>query len=404
MQLSLDVLDRTYPHQVVDCLLPGLGGAEAVAEESVADPDSPSPTTASTQDTAEALALDPADAAPSAVPHPDAAAPGPSRRTSRSSRASLDLHGGAEAGPSAGGPQDSPPGRPRRSIEAAFGLDEHPTGRAQRSIEAGVGWFGRPRMHNPNQGFQPQTGASAAPANADRPGGWRALLQSPMTLHSAVRELECALPTLRAASCSSSPSPLACPGCPGCSALHRLQRAVRAAADGEPMASHPSRHFDTVLPSCAHITCSKRHVSAIFVCMRTASHFVRGCQWPEGLCREQAWMDMRFADARLEARFVRWQAPVLARADRIHAALLALLLLVVLVLAAALGFACRRGVVALLAGVEDLGHAQGFVYDSPPGIQHSGVPPGILPTWQVACHGSCARTAVTVVCPDTHTL
>lgn len=70
-------------------------------------------------------------------------------------------------------------------------------------------------------------------------------------------------------------------------------------------------------------------------------------------------MDMRFADARLEARFVRWQAPVLGRADRIHAALLALLLLMVLVLAATLGFACRRGVVALLAGVEDLGPAQG---------------------------------------------
>ncbi|KAK9819391.1 hypothetical protein WJX81_001197 [Elliptochloris bilobata] len=61
-----------------------------------------------------------------------------------------------------------------------------------------------------------------------------------------------------------------------------------------------------------------------------------------------AWTDMRFTDGRLEARFSRWQAPALARSDRVHAVLLAVALTVGLLLPGA-PF-CWRGAAAPVVG------------------------------------------------------
>lgn len=61
---------------------------------------------------------------------------------------------------------------------------------------------------------------------------------------------------------------------------------------------------------------------------------------------------MRFEDGRLEARFSRWQAPALGRADRVHGALLAaghsVALLARLLLPTAA--ACPHGAAAHVAG------------------------------------------------------
>ncbi len=59
---------------------------------------------------------------------------------------------------------------------------------------------------------------------------------------------------------------------------------------------------------------------------------------------------MCFADARAEARFARWRAPALARADRAHAALLVLLHAAGAAAVVAHGLAPLRGVGDLLAG------------------------------------------------------
>ncbi len=64
---------------------------------------------------------------------------------------------------------------------------------------------------------------------------------------------------------------------------------------------------------------------------------------------------MRFADARAEARFARWRAPALARADRAHAALLVLLHAAGAAAVVARGLVLLRGVGDLLAGTRRRG-------------------------------------------------
>ena len=292
-QLALDVLDRAFPHHVVDCLLPGLGSSELLEDADAALSDSELPS------------------APAAVPAHRSPECGSCAAAGAHRSAELQFlprSPGVQRGGSAGHSNGAPAG------------DEGGPERHARTGDADL-------VQGNGGGRTVRSGAESN--DALRPSGWRALVRDSAALSEGLCRTA---PAPKASPRAAAPTPAACARC-----VQRPQAALYWSRDA------PS------VRSCSQ-TCTARApvrtcmLLPVIACLHQPARLLpdqaghhRHCSQPpralhelsqrvtsgRGLLGRQAWTDMRFADGRLEARFSRWQAPALASADRVHGALLA---------------------------------------------------------------------------------